>query len=124
MRLRQVLGNLVANAVKFTDEGGVTVRVRPSGKGGLRFEVEDTGMGIADQHVPDLFKTFSQLDTSLTRAHDGAGLGLSICRELVELMGGAIGVDSSPGLGSSFRFTVPLAQVVAVAERPALRVVR
>jgi signal transduction histidine kinase len=122
MRLRQVLGNLVANAVKFTDEGGVTVRVRPSGKGGLRFEVEDTGMGIADQHVPDLFKTFSQVDSSLTRAHDGAGLGLSICRELVELMGGTIGVDSSPGLGSSFRFTVPLTQVAA--ERPALRVVR
>ncbi len=122
MRLRQVLGNLVANAVKFTDEGGVTVRVRPSGKGGLRFEVEDTGMGIADQHVPDLFKTFSQVDTSLSRAHDGAGLGLSICRELVELMGGTIGVDSSPGLGSSFRFTAPLTQVAA--ERPALRVVR
>jgi len=123
MRLRQVLGNLVANAVKFTEEGGVTVRVRPSGKGGLRFEVEDTGMGIADQDVPDLFKTFSQVDSSLTRAHDGAGLGLSICRELVELMGGTIGVDSSPGLGSSFRFTVSLTQV-AVAERPALRVVR
>lgn len=122
MRLRQVLGNLVANAVKFTDEGGVTVRVRPSGKGGLRFEVEDTGMGIADQYVPDLFKTFSQVDTSLTRAHDGAGLGLSICRELVELMGGTIGVDSSPGLGSSFRFTLPLTQ--AATERPALRVVR
>ncbi|MET3667903.1 ATP-binding protein [Caulobacter sp. 1776] len=122
MRLRQVLGNLVANAVKFTDDGGVTVRVRPATKGGLRFEVEDTGMGIADQHVPDLFKTFSQVDASLTRAHDGAGLGLSICRELVELMGGTIGVDSSPGLGSSFRFTVPLTQ--AMSERPALRVVR
>ena len=125
MRLRQVLGNLVANAVKFTDEGSVTVRVRPLGQGtgkGLRFEVEDSGMGIAAEHVPDLFKTFSQVDTSLTRAHDGAGLGLSICRELVELMGGTIGVHSSPGRGSSFHFTIPLLQ--AAADRPALRVVR
>jgi len=120
MRLRQVLGNLVANAVKFTDEGGVTVRVRPTTKG-LRFEVEDTGLGIAAEHLPELFKTFSQVDTSLTRAHDGAGLGLSICRELVELMGGAIGVHSTPGQGSSFHFVVPLTQ--AVSDRPTLRIV-
>jgi signal transduction histidine kinase len=122
MRLRQVLGNLVANAIKFTDDGGVTVRVRPASKGGLRFEVEDTGMGVASEHQSELFKTFSQVDTSLTRAHDGAGLGLSICRELVELMGGTIGVHSSLGLGSSFHFTAPLAR--AAADRPALRVVR
>jgi len=122
MRLRQVLGNLVANAVKFTDDGGVTVRVRPASKGGLRFEVEDTGMGVAAEHQSALFKTFSQVDTSLTRAHDGAGLGLSICRELVGLMGGTIGVHSSLGLGSSFHFTVPL--IRAGADRPALRVVR
>jgi signal transduction histidine kinase len=120
MRLRQVLGNLVANAVKFTDEGGVTVRVRPTAKG-LRFEVEDTGLGIAAEHLPELFKTFSQVDNSLTRAHDGAGLGLSICRELVELMGGTIGVHSTTGQGSSFHFVVPLTQ--AVAERPILRIV-
>lgn len=122
MRLRQVLGNLVANAVKFTDEGGVTVRVRPVSKGGLRFEVEDTGVGVAAEHQSALFKTFSQVDTSLTRAHDGAGLGLSICRELVELMGGTIGVHSALGQGSSFHFTVPL--IRAGADRPALRVVR
>ncbi|WP_454758917.1 sensor histidine kinase [Caulobacter segnis] len=122
MRLRQVLGNLVANAVKFTGEGGVTVRVRPATKGGLRFEVEDTGMGVATEHQTELFKTFSQVDSSITRAHDGAGLGLSICRELVELMGGTIGVHSSLGLGSSFHFTVPLTQ--ASVDRPALRVVR
>ena len=121
MRLRQVLGNLIANAVKFTDEGAITVRVRPAGKG-LRFEVEDSGLGIAEEHLPDLFKTFSQVDNSLTRAHDGAGLGLSICRELVELMGGTIGVHSTPGQGSSFHFMVPLTQ--AAAERPTLRVVR
>jgi len=121
MRLRQVLGNLVANAVKFTDHGGVTVRVRPTAKG-LRFEVEDTGLGIAAEDLSELFKTFSQVDSSLTRAHDGAGLGLSICRELVELMGGAIGVHSTPGQGSSFHFVVPLTQ--AVSDRPTLRVVR
>ena len=122
LRLRQVLGNLVANAIKFTDEGGVTVRVRPAAKGGLRFEIEDTGVGIAAEHQPALFKTFSQVDTSLTRAHQGAGLGLSICRELVELMGGTIGVHSALGLGSSFHFTVPLTQ--AGADRRTLRVVR
>jgi signal transduction histidine kinase len=120
MRLRQVLGNLVANAVKFTEDGGVTVRVRPTTKG-LRFEVEDTGLGIAAEHLPALFKTFSQVDSSLTRAHDGAGLGLSICRELVELMGGTISVHSTLGLGSSFHFVVPLTQ--AAADRPNLRVV-
>jgi len=122
LRLRQVLGNLVANAIKFTDEGGVTVRVRPATKGGLRFEIEDTGLGVAVEHQSALFKTFSQVDTSLTRPHDGAGLGLSICRELVELMGGTIGVHSALGLGSSFHFTVPLTQVSA--DRPTLRVVR
>lgn len=120
MRLRQVLGNLLANAVKFTDLGEVVVRVRPSGRG-LRFEVEDTGLGVAAEDLPSLFKTFSQVDASTTRSHDGAGLGLSICRELVELMGGAIGVHSTPGQGSSFHFVVPLVQ--AAPDRPALRVV-
>lgn len=122
VRLRQVLGNLVANGVKFTDEGSVTVRVRRGGKTGLRFEVEDTGLGIAPEHLDDLFKTFSQVDTSMTRVHDGAGLGLAICRELVELMGGTVGVRSTPGEGSSFHFTVPLIQ--ATGDKPALRVVR
>jgi signal transduction histidine kinase len=121
MRLRQVLGNLIANAVKFTDEGGIVVRVRRVARG-LRFEIEDSGLGIAHEHLSDLFKTFSQVDNSMTRAHDGAGLGLSICRELVELMGGTIGVLSTPGQGSSFHFVVPLTQ--AMTGKPALRVVR
>lgn len=120
VRLRQVLGNLIANAVKFTDEGGVVVRVRRVVKG-LRFEIEDSGLGIADEHLSDLFKTFSQVDNSMTRAHDGAGLGLSICRELVELMGGTIGVLSTPGQGSSFYFVIPLTQ--AMTDKPTLRVV-
>ncbi|ADG09484.1 integral membrane sensor signal transduction histidine kinase [Caulobacter segnis ATCC 21756] len=120
IRLRQVLGNLVANAIKFTEVGGVTVRVRPLTKG-LRFEVEDTGPGIAPQSLPSLFRRFSQADLSMTRAHDGAGLGLSICRELIELMGGSIDVRSEPGQGSSFFFVVPLERLAD--QRPSLRVV-
>ncbi|PIB96111.1 histidine kinase [Caulobacter sp. X] len=121
MRLRQVLGNLVANAIKFTDRGGVTVRVRPSTQG-LRFEVEDTGPGVPAEYLPDLFKSFSQIDESSTRPHDGAGLGLSICRELVQLMGGTIDVHTALGQGSSFHFVVPLERVAD--ERPNLRVVK
>lgn len=120
MRLRQVLSNLVANAIKFTEVGCVTVRVRPSAKG-LRFEVEDTGPGLAPEHLASLFKRFSQVDSSATRQHDGAGLGLSICRELVELMGGAIDVQTAPGHGASFHFVIPLERLAD--ERPTLRVV-
>ncbi|WP_304279571.1 ATP-binding protein [Caulobacter segnis] len=120
MRLRQVLSNLVANAIKFTEVGRVTVRVRPSAKG-LRFEVEDTGPGLAPEHLASLFKSFSQVDSSATRQHDGAGLGLSICRELVELMGGTIDVQTAPGHGASFHFVIPLERVAD--ERPSLRVV-
>ncbi|MCK5910483.1 MAG: histidine kinase, partial [Caulobacter sp.] len=121
MRLRQVLGNLVANAIKFTERGGVTVRVRPSTQG-LRFEVEDTGPGVPAEYLPDLFRSFSQVDESSTRPHEGAGLGLSICRELVQLMGGTIDVHTALGQGSSFHFVVPLERVAD--ERPSLRVVR
>jgi signal transduction histidine kinase len=121
MRLRQVLGNLVANAIKFTDRGGVTVRVRPSTQG-LRFEVEDTGPGVPAEYLPELFRSFSQVDESSTRSHEGAGLGLSICRELVQLMGGTIDVHTALGQGSSFHFVVPLERVAD--ERPSLRVVR
>jgi signal transduction histidine kinase len=120
IRLRQVLGNLVANAVKFTRQGSVRIVVSPS-ETGLRFEVRDTGPGIAPEHRPRLFKIFSQVDGSLTRAHEGSGLGLAICRDLVALMGGVIGVDSVPGRGSTFHFDVPLQR--AWVERPALRVV-
>ncbi len=107
MRLRQVLGNLVANAVKFTEVGAVRVVVS-EGSSGLAFAVADTGVGVAAEHLPRLFETFSQVDGSSTRSHGGSGLGLSICRELVELMGGSIAVDSAPGVGSTFRFEIPL----------------
>jgi len=108
-RLRQVLGNLVFNAVKFTDRGSVRVRVRLSG-GGLRFSVEDTGIGIPADRLPRLFDKFVQADSSTTRRHGGSGLGLAICRELVGLMGGRIWATSQPGEGSTFGFELPLSR--------------
>jgi len=110
MRLLQVLVNLCSNAVKFTDKGEivvVTVRSVASAADAvlLRFEVKDSGIGLAPAQVEALFRPFSQADASSTRAHGGAGLGLAICRKLVALMGGEIGVDSVPGAGSAFHFT-------------------
>ncbi len=106
-RIEQVLMNLLANAVKFTERGSITVRAFGE-RERARVEVTDTGIGIEASHRDLLFRPFSQLDTGLTRKHDGTGLGLSICRHLVELMGGTIDVDSRPGVGSTFHFTLPL----------------
>ncbi|HVJ57663.1 MAG TPA: ATP-binding protein, partial [Terrimicrobiaceae bacterium] len=108
-RLRQVLLNLAANAVKFTHEGKVTISAVPDGQpGSIRFEVIDTGIGIAPEDCPKLFQPFTQVDNSDRREHGGTGLGLSISKRLVELMGGQIGVESRPGTGSTFWFVVPL----------------
>ncbi len=108
-RFRQVLTNLVTNAVKFTDRGGVMARLargdERAGRIELRGEVQDTGPGIASPDVARLFQPFSQLDASPTRRHGGSGLGLAISRQLVERMDGAIGVRSEPGQGSTFWFT-------------------
>ncbi|HRD29569.1 MAG TPA: ATP-binding protein, partial [Caulobacter sp.] len=106
MRIKQVLGNLIANAVKFTSEGRVSVQVRATADG-LAFAVSDTGAGIAPERVADLFAKFNQLDASTTRQFGGTGLGLAICRELVELMGGEMAVESEPGRGSCFSFRLP-----------------
>jgi PAS domain S-box-containing protein len=112
-RLRQVLLNVVANAVKFTSGGSVVVRASAAARDGLdetlRIEVADTGIGIDPAAVERLFEPFTQADASTTRTHGGTGLGLAIARELAELMGGSIGVESELGAGSTFWVELPLA---------------
>ncbi len=112
-RLRQALLNFAGNAVKFTQQGQVVLRVRllaTSHQGvQLRFEVQDTGIGIHPDQMPQLFQPFAQADASTTRRFGGAGLGLAITRRLVDLMGGVVGADSQPGRGSTFWFTATLA---------------
>jgi PAS domain S-box-containing protein len=109
-RLRQVLLNLVSNAIKFTEAGRVTIRAYGDSDGMLRIEVEDTGIGIAPEQLARLFTKFTQLDSSTTRKYGGTGLGLAISKQLVELMGGQIGARGRPGSGSTFWFTLPFAQ--------------
>jgi two-component system, sensor histidine kinase and response regulator len=119
-RLRQVLVNLCGNAVKFTHEGEVALDVKVAASDAesttLRFEVRDTGIGIPANRLDNLFKPFTQVDTSTTRRFGGTGLGLSIVRRLAEIMGGEAGVDSREGLGSTFWFTARLATVGATTE--------
>jgi signal transduction histidine kinase/ActR/RegA family two-component response regulator len=107
LRLRQIVLNLAGNAVKFTEEGGITLRARWMDPGSLHLEVEDSGIGIAESKTTRLFEPFVQGDDSDTRRFAGAGLGLSISRKLVELMGGEIGVRSTIGTGSTFWSTIP-----------------
>ena len=107
--MAQVLTNLVGNAIKFTAAGGrVEVRARAEG-GELLTEVQDTGMGIEPAERGKLFQRFRQLDMSHTRAAGGTGLGLAISKALVEAHGGTIGVESEPGVGSTFWFRLPFA---------------
>ena len=106
-RLRQIITNLVSNALKFTEEGAVTFGFRPDGNGYILFFVEDTGIGIPDDKKEYIFDRFSQVNEMETRQYRGAGLGLSISRSLVELLGGSIWVESGIESGSKFYFTIP-----------------
>ncbi|MEA1673740.1 hybrid sensor histidine kinase/response regulator [Nitrospirillum sp. BR 11163] len=120
-RIRQVLLNLVGNAIKFTAKGAVSVDVKLLGDGAampeqtrrLRVTVQDTGIGIDPAQAGKLFQMFEQADSSITRRFGGTGLGLAISRQLVELMGGSIGVESTPGEGSTFWFDIPLERAAA-----------
>ncbi len=121
MRFRQILTNLLGNAVKFTETGKIELRafmVEIEGVASLRFEIHDTGIGIPSAALPKLFSPFTQVDGSSTRQFGGTGLGLAICKQLVELMKGRIGAESVPGCGSCFWFVLP-----AIVVTPAFSVV-
>jgi PAS domain S-box-containing protein len=108
VRFRQVLTNLLANAVKFTPEGEIELTVRRDAEGNIAVDVRDTGIGVPAERRDAIFEAFTQADGSTTREYGGTGLGLAICRELVERMGGRIWVEEAPGSGSLFRFFVAL----------------
>jgi signal transduction histidine kinase/CheY-like chemotaxis protein/HPt (histidine-containing phosphotransfer) domain-containing protein len=119
-RLRQILVNLVNNAIKFTEHGEIVVRVTRDSAGDMtsvfRFSVTDSGIGIPQERMDRLFKSFSQVDASTTRKYGGTGLGLAIAKQLAELMGGQIGVQSAAGKGSTFWFTASLGRAAGVIE--------
>ncbi|BBP01451.1 PAS domain S-box protein [Sulfuriferula nivalis] len=124
LRLGQILLNLTSNAVKFTERGNIMIGVAPaethiSGVPAWRFYVTDTGIGMTPKQLENLFEAFTQADTTTTRQYGGTGLGLVICKRLVEKMGGSISVESAPGLGSTFFFTIPLP--VSTLSKPPLR---
>ncbi len=119
-RLQQILKNLLANALKFTEHGKVSLHVRAGGNGRVRFDVCDTGIGIAREQLPVIFEAFRQADGSTRRRYGGTGLGLSISRDLAERMGGSIQVDSEPGRGSCFILELPLQGAPASEALPAM----
>ena len=117
LRIRQVLGNLLSNAAKFTLNGKIVILVEKAASGLIRFSVSDTGIGFAPEAKDRLFDRFQQADETITRKFGGTGIGLSISRDLVEAMGGALGCESQPGRGSTFWFEIPLASVDAPIDK-------
>jgi signal transduction histidine kinase len=108
-KLKRILQNLIDNAIKFTEKGLVTVAAElQPGRDRIDFTVSDTGEGIAPDKVAEIFEIFRQLDSSVTRSHGGIGLGLYIVKQLTELLGGSISVQSEPGKGSAFTISLPL----------------
>ena len=124
-RIEQILVNLISNAIKYTASGSVTVRL--SYDDGACIEVSDTGIGIDEERIDEIFESFIQLESSYTKKHRGIGLGLAITKQLVSLLGGSLSVESTPGVGSSFRVSLPLGEAVSITEsreaQPSPRVV-
>ena len=122
LRLRQIISNLISNALKFTERGSITLNVSRLGETRthhqLRFELRDTGVGISPEAATKLFSAFSQADASTTRVYGGTGLGLAICKRIVDLMGGRIGVESELGRGSVFWFEIPMLKAASEIDGP------
>lgn len=114
-KLAQILRNFISNALKFTQHGVVRVSARPEGNGEVRFAVMDTGIGIPEDMHGNLFEDFVQIDTPLQKRLRGTGLGLSLCKRFAELLGGRVGIESQPGVGSTFFVIIP----VAISTEPA-----
>jgi signal transduction histidine kinase/DNA-binding response OmpR family regulator len=123
-RLRQILFNLAGNAVKFTESGGVVIEMAPRPNGRLRFNVRDTGPGVAPEKQALIFEEFTQADAGVARRHGGAGLGLAIVKKLALAMGGEVGLVSRPGFGASFWVELPLAGAANAEPAPSLEGVR
>jgi signal transduction histidine kinase len=115
VKLHQVFTNLIANAIKFTDQGQVLVRATPSNVGLIRIEVIDSGIGIAEQALTRIWKPFEQADDVISSRFGGTGLGLSLAKTLVELHKGTVGVHSKLGEGACFWVTLPVAQTAVAA---------
>ena len=115
-KLAQILRNFISNSLKFTTSGEVRVSASLEGSAWIRFAVSDTGIGIAPELHGALFEDFSQVDSPLQKRLRGTGLGLSLCKRFAELLGGEVGVDSEPGVGSTFFIIIPLAVATEAAD--------
>jgi two-component system sensor histidine kinase/response regulator len=120
LRITQILMNLMTNALKFTHQGDITLSITALPQGGLHFAITDTGIGMSPEQIGRLFERFSQAEESTARLYGGSGLGLAICRQLADLMQGEVGVQSTPGKGSTFWVNLPLQPLPEAAREPAL----